>query len=269
MKTVIVGGGNLGSSFAQQLLSKKHIAPSDLLVINRRPERSEEIMRELGCQASHILIPEISQASVIVLTVKPQDFTALASELKSFLSQRQIVISMMTGISLERVAQELSPVDKIARLMPNLPFSVGEGMSVATYSSSLTETERFIVQRMFSVLGECIDVDDENLIDVATAVSGSGPGYFFYILTHFYKKTVDLGFDSHNARYMVGQTMLGAAKLFLSSTLSGEELVKKIASKGGTTEAALNELKNNRFGDIFEMAIEKAYLRAKELSSAK
>lgn len=266
MKTSIIGGGNLGGSFAQQLIIQKYINACDLHIVNRRADRANELQELLGCTVSTELTENVTASSVVVLTVKPQDFSDVASKLKNFINEKQIIISMMTGITLERLSSELPIVTKTSRLMPNLPFSVGEGLSVCAYSKALTETERFIVKRMLSVLGECIDVNDENLIDVATAVSASGPGYFFYLLSHFAKKTQELGFDEKTAKFMVGKTMLGAAKLFLTSSHSAHELQQKVASKGGTTEAALKVFSENKLGEIFELAVEKAFLRAKELS---
>lgn len=266
MKILLAGLGNMGKTYAKSLLASHNVRSADLYVLDRKPYAAGSI---------HGLLPEntftnakdfIAKADVIILAVKPQDFPVLAETVKPYLGKSQIVVSIMAGITIEKI-KGLLGIDKIIRSMPNLPSQVGMGMTVFTSSESITKEELFSVQNLINSTGKSVYAENEEMIDAATAVSGSGPAYVYYFMNAMIESAQKMGFAKHEAELLVNQTLIGAIHLLNSGDLSCSEWIKKVASKGGTTEAALASFEQDRMNVLISDGMNSALKRATELGT--
>lgn len=263
---MIMGFGNMGKTYASSFISSRFIKPEDIHVLVRN---STVVPNEYGIpKANFTSVPteKISEFDIIILAVKPQDFESLASKVKPFVKQNQILFSVMAGVTIATLEKQLM-CSKIVRSMPNIPTQIGKGMTVFSASASVDRKELFIIQNLINTTGKSIYVEKEKLIDAATAISGSGPAYVFFFMNAMIKAAEDLGFTQSEAELLVNQTFMGSVDLQNSSSLSNEEWIKKVASKGGTTEQALNIFDKNSVKDAIVEAVNAANDRALELGS--
>jgi pyrroline-5-carboxylate reductase len=201
-------------------------------------------------------------AEVYILSVKPQDFPDAMHEHQLDLSDK-LVISIMAGVSLERLQSE-SGSSKVVRSMPNLPLQVGQGFTAWIASSKFPE--KTLARDIIACFGRELEVQDEAQLDSITALSGSGPAYFFALTELLSDKAQALGFNEEEAETIANQTFIGAAKLMEANNKSAQEWREAVTSKGGTTAAALNHLHEQKWDKIFYDAVEAARLRSQELN---
>lgn len=265
MRAAIIGGGSIGSSLAHALVHSKRILPEHLIVVERNEQSCDELRRTLRCYASTSYYPTLAEADLLILAVKPQDFPGAAEKLKDLLKPRQIVVSMMAGISSARLSGDLGEHRKIFRCMPNLPFTVGLGLSVCFQSPAIDPADRDLLSALLSTCGTLLFVANEELIDAATALSASGPGLLAYFAGHFEQAARDLGFSAAEARTIVSRTFLGTAELLSRDEWTHGEIQARVSSKGGTTEAGIHELEERKAGEALQSAFRRAYERAREL----
>jgi pyrroline-5-carboxylate reductase len=237
MNILIIGAGNMGSTFAKSFLASHFTTREELFVQERNSSSQERIPELLPQNIYKQPGAYISQVDIIVIAVKPQDYSVLYPALQPYIHEEQIILSLMAGVSLTTLAETLQ-VPKLVRAMPNLPSQIGMGMTVFSCSAGLSRKELFIIQNLLNATGKAMYVEDEKLIDAATAVSGSGPAYVYYFMNAMIKAGVELGFTPAQAELLVNQTFMGSVHLQNRNSLTCEELMKKVASKGGTTEAA-------------------------------
>ena len=186
--------------------------------------------------------------------------------LAQWLLPHQLVISVMAGISLQTMHVALGQ-SKLVRVMPNIPTLIAEGMSVFFASENVDSDGIKWVKTLFSSCGTCLEAKNEDAIDAATAISGSGPGYLFYFVEQMTESAKSLGFTEEEAQLLVQKTILGATLLWESQQVSPETLRKQVSSPGGTTLAALNHFQSENVGESIKEGIQQAYIRAKELTS--
>ncbi len=229
MKLALIGGGNMGGALLKALVKSNTLAASDTLLIEPDSGKRENLVRETGCRAKASMDDEIAAADCLLLAVKPQSAT-----------------------------------DVMPTLKPT-PALVGEGMSVYFASEVVNDEEREWIRKLFSSCGKCMEVESENAIDAATAVSGSGPAYLFYLAEQMIEAAKNLGFQAEQAETLVKQTLKGAS-LLLQEQESAAELRRRVTSPGGTTEAALKRFAEGKVEVHLKDGLEQAYLRARELS---
>lgn len=266
MKVMIIGFGNMGKTYANSFISSRFIKPEDIHVLTRSLHATAN---EYGIPYSNFsLLPntKIEDFDIIIVAVKPQDFSSLASDVKPFLKPNQIVFSVMAGVIISNIEKQLG-CSKIVRSMPNIPTQIGKGMTVFSASSYVDRKELFIIQNLINTTGKSIYVENEKLIDAATAISGSGPAYVFYFMNSMIKAAESLGFSQSEAELLVNQTFMGSVDLQNTSSLSNSDWIKKVASKGGTTEQALKVFSENLLQDVIINAVKAANNRALELGS--
>lgn len=263
MKVLIIGSGNMGKTYARSFLASRFIAGKDLFLLDRSREQAS--LAEIPAQNIHTQPAEfISNADIVILAVKPQDFPALAEQIKHLVHREQLILTIMAGIKINSIKEQLK-AQKIVRCMPNLPAQVGMSMTVFTSSPEIDKKELFIIQNLINTTGKSIYVEDENMIDAATAISGSGPAYVYYFMDAMIQAGVKMGFTLSQAELLVNQTFMGAVHLHNQSELTCSEWIDKVASKGGTTEAALKVFKQNTVNEEIVAALDAALSRAKEL----
>lgn len=266
MKIGIVGVGNMGYAFAEALKSIDIFSFENLILFERNPRQIDKINKShLGIQYNAVN-EKVADCDVVLVGVKPQGFAETAQKMAPYMNENQIVISIMAGVSVE-VMQAALPTKKIVRAMPNTPCQLGKGVTGYFMSDSISDERGRLVEMILNSTGTSVKVENEDLVDTVTAISGSGPAYFFYFLKHIVDAGVELGIDEKSAKELALKTMDGAFHLIESSDKTFDELIKSVKSKGGTTEAALNTLHNGGVGATIESALKNAKSRAKELSA--
>lgn len=268
MKILIIGGGNMGETYAQSFLSAHIIRPQDLTILEHNSGRIAYYQNRQPKLGKIMTAPsaEIGDADLIVLAVKPQDSSNLHREIQPFLRPEQLVLSIMAGVRLNTLSEQLG-IQKIVRAMPNLPSQVGMGMTAFTATPQVERNELISVQNLLSTTGRAIYFDDEAMIDASTAISGSGPAYVYYFMQAMIDAAMRLGFKESEADLLVWQTFTGAIDLQNKYDLSCQEWIKRVASKGGTTEAALKIFEKHQLDEHIKEGIHAAFLRAMELGA--
>ncbi|MBI2453204.1 pyrroline-5-carboxylate reductase [Candidatus Peregrinibacteria bacterium] len=264
MNILIIGSGNMGSAIAHGMI--KHFETGcDLIISDTNPEKLEQY-RNLEVTVTTTLSKEcLSTCDTIILATKPQSFPALLQELKSLIREPKLILSIAAGITIDTLRIHLGQ-EKIVRIMPNTPALIGAGISAWYATPSVSNEEKERVKNILKALGEEIETQNEDEIDIATALSGSGPAYSFYFLEKLIDGAVSLGMKKNIAKRLAISTVMGSCKLAQVSQEDFSSLRQKVTSKGGTTEAAMSVFEKKSFGDIVKKAIKMAYKRAKELA---
>ncbi len=243
MNILIIGGGNMGLTYAQSFI-RSHVATREQTMIL---EHSEEKAKELKAKGVGNIFSKpgecLPQADLVILAVKPQDTATLFGQLKPFIKPAQVFLTIMAGVKTSKIREALG-VQKIIRAMPNLPAQIGQGMTVFTSTDEVTRLELTMVQNLLSSTGKTIYVEKESAIDASTAISGSGPAYVYFFMDAMIQAARKMGFSESEAELLVSQTFTGAVDLYNKANFSCEEWIKRVASKGGTTEAALLSFQN-------------------------
>ena len=264
MKILIVGGGNMGKTYARSFLHSHITTKADLMILEKSPDKWDDLAKEnLGSICKQ---PEdcMAKADLVILAVKPQDSVSLFQTMRPMVDPQQVFLSIMAGVKMTSISQGLG-ASKIIRAMPNLPAQIGMGMTAFTSTDEVTRIELVMVQNLLNTTGKTIYVEDEKLIDAATAISGSGPAYVFFFMKALIEAGRNLGFSESESELLVSQTFKGAIDLFRKDDISCDEWIKRVASKGGTTEAALNSYaQTSLYQDIISGALA-AMKRAEEL----
>ena len=251
----------MGHALAAALIRRKVCRPQDIMVADPF-EDARKRAESLGCLASER--PSQFDARVIVLAVKPQQAQESMQGLAGKLRLDQVVVSIMAGVRVATIQRALEH-KAVVRVMPNTPAQIGLGMNAYYADPAVTRTQLDAVNAMLNASGEGLSVASEDMIDAATAVSGSGPAYVFYLAEHWMHAAEALGFTSSQATALVRQTLRGATELWQSSGTSPQRLREQVTSKGGTTAAALDSMNAAGVGSAIETGVKRAYERAKEL----
>ncbi|KUJ50705.1 pyrroline-5-carboxylate reductase [Chryseobacterium sp. JAH] len=266
MKIAIIGAGNMGLSFSKSFLKYELITPENLQLITRNEAKVQKISEEFPKSKISIFnnVRELD-ADLIIIAVKPQDFQHVAQNFTFKLNESQMILSIMAGIKIAKI-QKLLNHQSVVRAMPNSPTLLGMGITGYTSAEGIAFNELMNIERLLNSTGRSVYLENEDLLDGVTALSGSGPAYFYYIVDAMIKAGTQMGIDENLSKLFVKQTMLGAYHLINNSDKNLEELIKDVASKGGTTEAALKTFEDNNFKEILQKGILNAEKRAKELN---
>jgi len=203
-------------------------------------------------------------ADIIFIAVKPYHCEELFEEIKPMVNNSQIFVSLMAGITIEKI-QNLLEVKKVIRTMPNLPAKVGKGVTSFTASDEVSRVELLMIRNLLDTTGESIYVKNEDFINKSTGISGSGPAYIFYFMQSMLEAAKKMGFSDNDSKVLVSSTFEGAVTLFNDSDLSPETWMDRVASKGGTTRAALDSMDDNNVKELIKEAAFAAFNRATEL----
>jgi len=262
-----VGSGNMAEAMINGILKANVYRPGKVFVSDVRPERLEYLREHYGVRVAASNAELASNADILVLSVKPQNMAEAMQSVKDHLKPDVLVISIAAGIKTADIAAVLGD-RAIVRVMPNMPAWVDEGATVL-FANEKAQAKVEIARLIFLSVGQADVVEDEDLIDAVTAVSGSGPAYFFLLLDRMIDTAIELGIPQDIARSLVLQTGKGATLLAEKALAEGEspaDLVRRVATPGGTTEAAFNVFTAGNFGPLVNSAIKKACQRSRELS---
>lgn len=264
MKLAFIGGGMMGEAIATGVIAKKLAPPSDISVCEIVALRREYLSNTHGVRTTDDAGKAAAGADLVILAVKPQEFANAAKSLAGSLDAAQTVMSIMAGVTISSIQSALKH-DAIARAIPNTPAQIGEGMTVWTATSAVPDASRKAITNILSVLGQEIYVSEEKYIDMATAVSSSGPAYIFLVIESMIDAAVHIGLRRDMAVPMVLQTVLGSARYAQVTGKTAAELRNQVTSPGGTTTEGLLALEDAGIRAAFTKAIQAAYDKAKKL----
>ncbi|NOZ80087.1 MAG: pyrroline-5-carboxylate reductase [DPANN group archaeon] len=256
-----IGAGKMATALIAGILSSGLWKPQDILASDRHPASRAKVRKAFGIRTVKDNRTLSQKASIIFLSVKPQDIDAVLSDIKD-LAEGKLVISIAAGISLGRLENAMDA--RFIRVMPNTPCLVGEMASAFSLGKNVTVKDERLVRSILGSNGLSIKVKEARM-DAVTALSGSGPAFFAYFIERMVRSSMKVGLGKDDAYALAIQTCLGTGKLLRDRKLLPSELIAMVKSKGGTTEAGLDSLKRTAFNANVEQMIAAAYRRSKEL----
>jgi len=265
-RLAFIGGGTMAEAMVRGLLDRHLVPPSHVLVTGPRRERRAELTKTYGVKALASNAEAAADAHVVVLSVKPQVLATVMRELRGKLDEDKLVISIVAGATLRSLRDGLDHA-AIVRAMPNTPAQVGMGVTAWTPTTSVDAEQRDRAKAILGALGEELMVDDENLVDMATALSGTGPTYVFLLMEALVDAGVHLGFSRRVAEELVLRTVEGSALFARKSGRHLAELRNMVTSPGGTSAAAIYQLEKGALRTVLSKAVYAAYQRTRELGA--
>ncbi|MEP4038290.1 pyrroline-5-carboxylate reductase [Pseudophaeobacter sp.] len=260
-KIAFIGGGNMAVAIIGGLIASGW-DPSRITVVDPNADQRDRLAAEHGVHITDD-VATAAIADIIVLAVKPQVINAVAGQMNTDLSGK-LLLSIAAGVTIATLEQLFGPV-AIARTMPNTPALLGLGATGLYVNDHTSEVQRLEAQKIIESFGICVAVAQEDLLDAVTAVSGSGPAYYFLMIEEMIKAGTALGLSREDAAALTVQTALGAATMAAQGDVPPEELRARVTSPNGTTHAAIVSMQNNAFGQIISNAMTACQTRAKEL----
>ncbi|GAB4514443.1 MAG: pyrroline-5-carboxylate reductase [Anaerolineae bacterium] len=263
-RLAFIGGGNMGEAMVKGLVEQRLVEPRKVTVSDPKPERRAHLAQTYGVRAVQDNVEAVSDADVVVLAIKPQVLKKAAQELHGKIPGHALVLSIIAGARIAALQRGLAH-KAIARAMPNTPAQIGQGISVWTTTPEVSPEQVEQARTILGALGEEIWMDDENYLDMATALSGTGPGYVFLFMEAMIDAGVHLGFSRDVATRLVLQTMQGSVALARATGRHPTELRNAVTSPGGTTAEALYQLEKGGLRTVLSKAIWAAYQKSRYL----
>lgn len=254
----------MGLTYAKGFLNS-HIVDKEGIMILEKSKDKESILRKQGFENLFFEQGDyIKKADLVILAVKPQNSQELFDSIENYIGEDQVVLSIMAGIKMKTISQALG-ITKVIRAMPNLASQIGQSMTVFTSTDDVTRIELVMVQNLINTTGKSIYTGAENMLDAATAISGSGPAYVLYFMDAMFDAAIEMGFTAAEAELLVTQTFKGTIDLYNKNNKPAKEWIQMVASKGGTTEAALNTFETSGLKINVKQGAMSALKRAMEL----
>jgi pyrroline-5-carboxylate reductase len=264
MKIAFIGGGNMGEAMLSRLVAQNLSTREDIIVSDVSEARRQYLEKNYQVKTTDNNVLALAAREVIVLAIKPQTLTTAMEGLKGTLKPSQLVLSIIAGARIDTLRQGLNH-GPLVRAMPNTPAQIGAGMTVWTATPEVNEKQKQWGKAILGSIGQEIYVDDEKYLDMATAVSGSGPAYFFLFAEALADAAVSIGMPRDMAEKLAMQTMLGSGALLSNSGKPAAELRRMVTSPGGTTAEAIASFEKSGFSEIVRKAVVAAYEKAKQL----
>lgn len=262
----VIGAGNMGACLIGGLIKHGH-SPETLWAADPGQAKLDALRETFGIHISTDNHAAARAADVVIFAVKPNMFAAVVNELKDTLLQRKsLIISIVTGIRIDNIQAWLHKQASIVRAMPNTPALIGCGATALYANHQVSDSQRNIAESILRAVGITVWLSDENLLDAVTALSGSGPAYFFHMMESLQLAGEEMGLPRDIARLLTLQTAFGSARMALESGKALDDLRKQVTSPGGTTEKALSVLDEHRIHLLYKKAIQAAKLRSEELA---
>ena len=264
-KIAFLGGGNMATSLVGGLVESGH-PPAAIVVSEPVAEKRRDLAERFAVGVTADNREAAVASDVAVLAVKPQDMAEVVTGTAEAMRERRpLVVSIAAGTRIGRILEWLGYPAPVVRTMPNTPALLGCGATALFANEAVTDEQRDAAETILQSAGIALWVDDEGLLDAVTAVSGSGPAYYFLLMEHMIRTGERLGLTASQARALTLQTALGAARMALESGRTPEELRVGVTSPGGTTARALELFGEGGFGELVERALTGARDRSREL----
>jgi pyrroline-5-carboxylate reductase len=264
MKVLVIGGGNMGLTYSEGMAQSPLLNRKKLMIHDLSAETIARLNDNPEFNVFEKLEDCLPQADIIFVAVKPYHSEDLFEKMKPMINDQQIFVSLMAGVKIDFIKESLG-ASKVIRTMPNLPAKVGRGVTSFTESEAVSRVELLMIRNLLDTTGESIHVETEAFIDKSTGISGSGPAYVFYFMNSMLEAAKKMGFSDNDSRILVSTTFEGAVKLFNESDLTPQTWMDRVASKGGTTQAALDSMEDNNIKELIKDAAYAAFDRAVEL----
>ncbi|PKM37845.1 MAG: pyrroline-5-carboxylate reductase [Gammaproteobacteria bacterium HGW-Gammaproteobacteria-10] len=265
-KIGFIGGGNMASSLITGLIASGH-SPSQIWVSDINQDVLKTLANNLNINISVANEAVIEEVEVVVLAIKPQVLREVAENCAAIIrKKRPLVVSIAAGVTQESLSRWLGTEVAVVRCMPNTPSLVLTGATGLHANANVDDEQRDLAENILRSVGVALWVDKESELDAVTAVSGSGPAYYFLLMEAMEQAALSLGMPEHTARLLIQQTALGAAKIALESNESPEQLRKRVTSPGGTTEQAIEAFEQGGFRELVAKAVHAAHNRSIEMS---
>lgn len=251
IKIGFIGSGKMASAIIKGLLNKNFATPENLMATQAETEGVEEKSKELGIKITLDNKELVNFADVIFIATKPNQVIDVLKEISPCLTAGKLIVSIAAGITTTKLQSNLPNETRIIRVMPNTPALVGEGMSGLVAGKFATKDDVKFVKNLLENIGKCIVVDNENQIDIVTAISGSGPAFFYKVINEIARAGEKLGLDYEKSLLLSIQTAIGSAKMALNREISMEQLISNVATKGGCTRVGVDCMDENNTENLF------------------
>ncbi|MBU4376868.1 MAG: pyrroline-5-carboxylate reductase [Candidatus Omnitrophica bacterium] len=264
-KIGILGCGNMGEAIAKGTIFSGLVNAGSLYLYDIDKDKARHVGECLDANISNSSEELCNECSVIVLAVKPQDVEEVLKEVNHAINPSKLLVSIAAGFTINKIKKFINDKVGVIRVMPNMALSVNASASAICRDDCVTTEDMKFVKTLFTATGEVVEVE-EKFMDAVTAISGSGPAYFFYLTEILERCAIEMGIEKEKAKLLAVKTALGSALLLADSDSQAESLRKRVTSKGGTTEAAFKYFAEKGLENILKGGIEAARKRAKELS---
>jgi pyrroline-5-carboxylate reductase len=262
----IIGAGNAAEGIVHGLLRNSTLLDDRMIVSNRNPQRRAEFSEHYGIAVTDDNCHLVRNSYILIIAVKPQNWRELFREIANLVREDHLIVSIMAGVSTRSIEQAVPHVRaRVVRVMPNLGLHVGCGMAGVCPGQYASDADLLRAQRIFDAGGKSVHIDDEAQMDAVTAVSGSGPAYYYYFTEAIIEAGKRAGLSPRYAQLLAKQACLGAARMMIESNESPEVLRAKVTSPNGTTAAAIAKMAEGRVFEEIVAAVGAAYQRSREL----
>lgn len=262
-KIGFIGSGKMASAIIKGLIKTGFAKPEELIATQAELEGVEEKSKALGIKIILDNKELAKNSEIILIATKPNQAVDVLEEIKPFIDSNKLIASIAAGVTTEKLEAHLPEKTRVIRIMPNTPALVGEGMSGMVGGKYAKQEDLEYIKNLLSTIGKCIVVEDEAQIDIVTAISGSGPAFFYKVINEIARAGEKLGMDYEKALLLSIQTAIGSAKMALQREISMEELISNVATKGGCTRVGVDCMDENNteklFYDVIKSTTEKAH----------
>ena len=260
-----IGSGKMAGAIIKGLIKTGFSKAENLAATQAEPTGLEEKSKNLGIKIILDNKELVKKSDVIFIAVKPNQVLGVLEEIKPFVTPEKLIVSIAAGVTIKKLESNLPSGIRVIRVMPNTPALVGEGMSGMVKGTNAGVNDIDFVKNLLSTIGKCIVVDNESQIDIVTAISGSGPAFFYKVINEIARAGEKLGMDYDKALLLSIQTAIGSAKMALNRNISMEQLISNVATKGGCTAVGVDCMNENNTEKLFYDVISSTTKKANEL----
>lgn len=263
-KIGFIGAGKMASAIIKGLIKTNFLNPENIIA-SQVEDNIDEKSKILGIKVIKDNLEIAKNSEIIFIATKPNQVQDVLAEISKEISEDNLIVSIAAGVTTEKLEKNLPQSTRVIRVMPNTPALVGEGMSGMVGGKFAKKEDLDYIQKLLSTIGKCIVVDNEAQIDIVTAISGSGPAFYYKVINEIARAGEKLGLDYDKALMLSIQTAIGSAKMALHREISMEELISNVATKGGCTRVGVDCMDNNNTEKLFFEVIESTTKKAHEL----
>ncbi|MBS4199584.1 pyrroline-5-carboxylate reductase [Bacillus sp. FJAT-49732] len=265
MKISFIGAGSIAEAMIAGLIEKNICNRENICITNRNNKlKMTELEEKFGISTTYDMNELIHNADMVIFAVKPKDANEALDKIRPYISENTFFVSVMAGISIEFITDKLKTNCAIARAMPNTSASVGKSATAITFNPFASNRQKEMALSIFSAIGITEEVEERQM-DAITALSGSGPAYFYYMVEAMERAAEQFGLEKDTSNKLIIQTLLGAAEMLSVSGKKAADLRQEVTSPGGTTEAGISVLQQTEMQEAFVACIQAAYEQSKQL----
>lgn len=264
-KLVFIGAGSMAEALISGIVEKKLINGKNIWVTNHKNEKKLAVLkRRYGINYTYDLTVLFAGADAVILAMKPKDAAAAIQRIKGYLPKNALVISVLAGVSINTIEALADQSLAVARAMPNTSATVAKSATAIAVNDRVSEQQNKTISQLFATVGMTTFVQESQL-DAVTGLSGSGPAYIYYLVEAMENSAAEIGLERQLAKELIVQTLIGAAEMLQTTTKTPSELRKEVTSPGGTTEAGIRILEENRVQEAFVECIKKAAIQSRKM----